>query len=110
MANSLFTSVRGKRDSIESTIEDQIEQLKSELATLTDRLRDKGAEQGKWAKKRAESGLEDLMASGEDILQELRDVYQRSGAEVRSTVRRHPLATIGAAAAVGILLALVARR
>jgi len=40
----------------------------------------------------------------------LQESYLRGANEVRNTVRRHPIATIGAAAALGLVLALLARR
>lgn len=114
MASSILQSVRGKRDealdSIGSTVEDQVSQLRAELSSLTELIRGKGAAQGKKARAQAEAGLDELLSSSEDILQELRDAYLRGGAEVRRTVRQHPVATIGAAAAFGVVLALLARR
>ncbi len=115
MAPSILQSVRGSKksstlDSIEETLEDQVDALKAELATLTKAMRDQGRDQSRRARKQAEAGLDDLIRSGEDVISELRDFYGRREAQVRSTVREHPLATIGAAAAFGLFVALLARR
>ncbi|QRM56473.1 hypothetical protein [Sinorhizobium sp. BG8] len=58
----------------------------------------------------AEGDIADLIAAGEDIIADLRERYRDSGRQVRETVREHPLATIGAAVAAGLLLAAIFRR
>lgn len=115
MAPSILQSVRGSKksgtlDSIEETLEDQVEALKAELASLSKNLRERGRDQGRRTRRKAEAGVDDLIQSGEEILGELRDLYGRGEAQVRSTVRQHPLATIGAAAALALVVALLARR
>lgn len=110
MAPSILQSVRAGRNSIEETLEDQVEALKSELASLSRTLRERGRDQSRRTRRQAEAGVDDLIQSGEEILGELRGLYGRSQAQVRSTVRQHPLATIGAAAALGLFVALLARR
>ncbi len=114
MATSLLHPLRGKRNGtlqdVETSIEEQIEQLRDEIASLTKLVGKSGARQGEKIHHQAEAGVEDLMGRGEDLLRELQDGYARGAREVRATVRRHPAATIGAAAAFGIVLALLARR
>ena len=114
MASSILDQVRGKRNStfqdIEATIEDQVETLRSEIAALTKLISKNSASQGKKVRNQAEVGYEDLIARSEDLLQQLQDGYTRGASEVRETVRRHPAATIGAAAAFGLVVALLARR
>ena len=114
MATSLLHSLRGKRNSalqdIEETIEDQVENLRDEIAALTKLISKNSTSQGKKLRAQAETGYEDLLGRSEEILQQLQDGYARSAKEVRATVRRHPTATIGAAAAFGLLIALLARR
>ena len=114
MANSLLHTIRSKRNSalhdIEDTIEDQVENLRGEIAALTKLISKSSASQGKRFRAQAETGYEDLIGRSEELLSQLQDGYARSAKEVRATVRAHPTATIGAAAAVGLLIALLARR
>lgn len=115
MAPSILQSMRGSKrngtlEHVGATLDEQVEALREELASLAELIREKGQKQGKYVRKQAEAGIEDLLSSSEDVLQEMRDLYARGGDEVRKTVQRHPFATIGAAAAVGVLFALLARR
>jgi ElaB/YqjD/DUF883 family membrane-anchored ribosome-binding protein len=112
MATSLLHPLRSKRngalDDIEATIEDQIESLRDEIAALTKMMAKSKTNQN--IRNQAQAGYEDLVGRSEDLLHELQDAYTRGSREVRETVRRHPAATIGAAAAFGLVLALLARR
>ncbi|MBB3654996.1 ElaB/YqjD/DUF883 family membrane-anchored ribosome-binding protein [Rhizobium sp. BK650] len=113
MAYSLFQSSRrrnGALRNLETSIEDQIEALREELAELTHVLGKTSRHQGEKLRSQASASYEDILGRGEDLLKELQQSYMRSAGEVRNTVRRHPLATVGAAAAFGLLLAMFARR
>ncbi len=112
MATSLLSSVRSKRNGalhdIEATVEDQIDTLREEIAALTKMIAK--SKTTKTVRSQASAGYEDLVARSEDLLHQFQDVYAKGSREVRSTVRRHPAATIGAAAVFGVVLALLARR
>lgn len=112
MATSILNTIRGRRNGslqdLETSIEDQIENLREEVAALTKAISKSAASQK--IRSQAQAGYEDLVNRSEDLLQELQDSYLRGARELRQTVRRHPAATIGAAAAFGVLLALLARR
>jgi ElaB/YqjD/DUF883 family membrane-anchored ribosome-binding protein len=95
---------------IEATIEDQIASLQDEIASLTKMVGKSSRKQSEKLTAQAASGYEDLVARSEDLLRDLQDGYLRGASEVRDTVRRHPVATIGAAAAFGLVVALLARR
>jgi ElaB/YqjD/DUF883 family membrane-anchored ribosome-binding protein len=114
MANSLLHSIRSKRNGamqdIEDTIEDQVDMLRGEIAALTKLISKSGTSQTKKLRAQAETGYEDLLDRSEELVRQLQDSYARGAKEVRATVRAHPTATIGAAAAVGLLIALLARR
>lgn len=116
MASSILQSVRGRRNgngtlhSIESTIEDQIENLRGEIEALTKIAAKTSRSQGEKIRSQASAGYDDLIGRSEDLLRELQDGYLRSATEVRGAVRKHPIATIGAAAAFGLVIALLARR
>lgn len=114
MASSIFSSSRRTRNGtierIEESVEDQLESLRSEIAALTGLIQKTGTRKGRKIKAQAEAGLDDLLSSSEELLDELRDGYMRGSTELKRTVRKHPLATVGAAAAFGLVLALLARR
>lgn len=114
MTYSIFHSGRSRRNgtlhNIETGIEEQIEALRDELAELT-RLVGKGSRhQGDKIRSQASAGYDELLSRSEDLLRELQHGYERGATEMRETVRKHPLATIGAAAAVGLAIAFLARR
>jgi ElaB/YqjD/DUF883 family membrane-anchored ribosome-binding protein len=112
MATSLLHTIRRRRNGalhdIEASVEDQIESLREEIAALTKAIAKSGASQK--IRYQAQAGYDDLVNRSEDLLQEIQDGYLRGAREMRETVRRHPVATIGAAAAFGVVLALLARR
>lgn len=110
MAPSFFQSVRHAASDGRNSLEDQVEALKDELESLSRQLARRGEKEGKRLRKHAESGMDDLSAASEAVMDELRDLYGRSCGHVRHTVSRHPVATVGVVAAIGLLIALAARR
>ncbi|TCL74523.1 DUF883 family protein [Rhizobium sp. BK251] len=115
MANSILHSVRGKRNGgtlhdIETGIEEQIEHLRAEIASLTKLVGKSSAGSGEKLRHQAEAGFEDLVARSEELLRDIHSGYVRGAREVRATVRSHPAATVAAAAALGLVIALLARR
>lgn len=114
MSYSIFQSARSRRNgtfhNLEAGLEEQIEALRDELAELT-RLVGKGSRhQSEKIRSQASAGYDELLGRSEDLLRELQEGYQRGASEMRNTVRKHPLATIGAAAAFGLVIAFLARR
>ncbi|MDX3927103.1 MAG: hypothetical protein QHC90_15010 [Shinella sp.] len=129
MATGIFQSRNGRsrRNSIRAeadNIEDQLAQIRDDIAALAkvvardassgvsearsklDAVREKvGGLKG-----HAEADFRDLIASGEEILSDIRARYRDSGRHVRETVKEHPLATIGTAVAAGFILAALLRR
>lgn len=114
MAPSIFSSTRrnrnGTAERVVESVEEQLEQLRSELAALGSLIQKTGSAKGRKLKAQTEESFEELLESSEELFNELRDGYMRGTRELKRTVRRHPLATIGAAAAFGLVLALLARR
>ncbi|MBB3567056.1 DUF883 family protein [Rhizobium sp. BK491] len=115
MATSILHSARGKRNGsslhdVEASIEDQIESLREEVAAFAKLIGESGTRHGKKLRATAESNLDDLTVRGEELLRDLQRGYTRGSREVRRTVRQHPVATIGAAAALGLAVALLLSR
>ncbi|MFT4002760.1 MAG: hypothetical protein QM684_21200 [Rhizobium sp.] len=115
MATSILHSARGKRNGsslhdVEASIEDQIESLREEVAAFAKLIGENSAKHGKKLRATAESSYDDLAVRGEELLRDLQRGYTRSSREVRRTVRQHPVATVGAAAAFGLAVALLLSR
>jgi ElaB/YqjD/DUF883 family membrane-anchored ribosome-binding protein len=115
MATSILHSAKAKRNGsslhdMETSIEEQIANLRSEIAAFAKIVGESSAKQGETMRARAETGLEDLTARGEELLRELQHGYAKGSREVRRTVRQHPVATIGAAAVFGLAIALLLSR
>ena len=127
MATALFSrNGKGRRVVREEaeTVEAQLAQLRDDIASLAkivSRDASSGVEtvkgrvrgvRGKAARIQgdAESHMHDLIAAGEEALSDLGERYRQSGREVRRTVRKHPVATLGTALAAGFVLAALLRR
>lgn len=125
MSSGMFS--RGKDRTTSETaesIEDQIAELRDQISALAKAVaRDvsDGADDARSrfsafrkravdARDDAEANLEELVASGEEILAELSEKYRDAGREMRRTVREHPLAMLGAAALAGFVIAAILRR
>ncbi|KQY15253.1 DUF883 family protein [Rhizobium sp. Root482] len=117
MAAGLFSGARKRNGFLDAPIEDQISDIRDEMAALAKMLSKHGSNASSDVRAKAhdardhvESGVYDLLESGEQLLSELRNRYASTEKQVRHTVREHPLATLGAAAAVGLLIAALVRR
>lgn len=122
MASGMFS--RGKDRTVSEAaegVEEQIAELRNqiaELARLVARDVAEGADEArgrfsmfrKRARDEASADLDELIASGEEILAELSEKYRGADREVRRTVREHPFATLGAAALAGFVIASILRR
>ncbi|MCA1443890.1 hypothetical protein I6F07_27515 [Ensifer sp. IC4062] len=120
MATGLFSSSSTRKrngGSSETPIEDQLQEIRADIAALVGLLGERGAAVSqdaktkvKGARDRAEADLETLLASGEQLLSDLRDRYSGTERELRRAVREHPIATLSAAAAIGLAVAALLRR
>ncbi|OAP43361.1 hypothetical protein AU381_27310 [Sinorhizobium glycinis] len=120
MATGLFSgSSTRKRNggAVDASIEDQLDDIREDIAQLVALIADRGVAASRETKskvrstrKQAESDLQDLLESGEQMLSDLRSRYADTEREVRRAVREHPVATLGAAAAIGLIAAALLRR
>ncbi|MEI2300673.1 hypothetical protein [Ensifer sp. MJa1] len=101
----------------EISVEEQLSELRNDVATLVALLAERGSAASKEARSKAhdareqaEAGIQELLASGEEMLAELRERYAGTEKQVRQTVREHPFATLGAAALIGLAIAALLRR
>ncbi|MFP5076866.1 YqjD family protein [Rhizobium sp. YIM 134829] len=99
------------------SVESQLSDIRDEIAELAALLAKRGNKASGLVRHRAhdlrgqaESSLGDLMGTAEHVVADLRHRYGDTGREVSRTVRRHPVATLGAVAAVGLIAAALLRR
>lgn len=132
MATGLFSSrsksLRNGLHDDAQAVEEQIAELRDEIASLAKLLASDASDGASGLRKkaravkaqasdaahdlkdRAQGDIRDMIAAGEDILAEFQTRYQDSGRRARKAVKEHPLATLGVAAAAGFLLAALLRR
>ena len=133
MANGLFSTRNKKslRDGLQDNaqaVEDQIAELRDEIAALARVLANDATSGASGIRKkaravkadvsddahdlkgRAETDIRDMIAAGEDLLADFQDRYRDSGRKARKAVQDNPLATLGIAAAAGFVLAALLRR
>lgn len=94
------------RNDAEKTFEDQIAELKSEMATVTKKLSEQGSALYDDARDSASDTYETLRKRGRFAAREVRHQAQA----VSETARENPLATAAVVAGIGLVLALLARR
>jgi len=93
-----------------ASLEADIKQLKADLEKLVKQMQQTG-EHGYGAARRAAAfGADQLKAQGEAKLEELRAGAVAIEEQVLASVREKPLTSLGIAAGVGFLFALIARR
>ncbi|MET0358019.1 MAG: hypothetical protein ABW055_01150 [Pararhizobium sp.] len=119
MSLGLFSSSssRKRQHLLGGAIEDQLSDLRSDIASLANLVSKRGSKASHTLSARAsdvrgqaESGLADVMDGAEQLLSDLRHRYASTERQVRHTVREHPLATVGAIAAIGIAIIALSRR
>ncbi|CAN7393671.1 hypothetical protein [Pararhizobium sp. LjRoot238] len=113
MATGLFSGSSARKRFVDAPVEDQINELRDEIASLASLLSQRGSDvrtKAQDAREHTEASLHDLIENGEQLLAELRSRYALTEKQVRHTVREHPVATLGAAAALGLLIAALIRR
>ena len=132
MATGLFSNrKKNLRNGLEDeaqAVEDQIAELRAEIAALARVLANDASDGASGIRKkaravkaevsdaahdlkgRAQSDIQDMIAAGEDILADFQSRYRDSGRKARKAVRDNPLATLGIAAAAGFVLAALLRR
>lgn len=119
MSFGLFSSSSSRRRQhrLSGAVEDQLSDLRSDIASLAQLVSKRGSKAGSMLSSRAhdvrgqaESGFADVMDGAEHLLSDLRHRYASTERQVRHTVREHPLATVGALAAIGIAVLALSRR
>ena len=87
-----------------------IEQLKADIAELTEQLQLMRDHSYGTARRAANEGIEQLRAQGEAAYESLKANANDLEEQLADTVREKPLTSLAIAAGVGFLLALISRR
>jgi ElaB/YqjD/DUF883 family membrane-anchored ribosome-binding protein len=107
------TSTKSGKDNGARTPEDlaaDIEQLKADIAKLTELLQETGQHSYGAARRAATEGVDQLKAQGEAAMENLRARANDLEGQISDSVREKPLTSLAIAAGVGYLFALLARR
>jgi ElaB/YqjD/DUF883 family membrane-anchored ribosome-binding protein len=91
-------------------LEAQIEVLRAEVAKLAEQLESSGEISVRAMKKAAAAGVDQLKSQGEAAYDGLRSNARDIEDQLYATVREKPATSLAIAAAVGFLLAVMARR
>ncbi|RVJ19928.1 DUF883 family protein [Sinorhizobium medicae] len=120
MATGMFSGSGSRKrngSAIDPSVEEQLNEIREDIAQLMAVLADRGAAASRDAKAKArgardqaETDLQGMLESGEQMLSDLRGRYADTEREVRRTIREHPLATLGTAAVIGLIAAALLRR
>ncbi len=107
------TSTKSGKDNEARSPEDlaaDIEQLKADIAKLTELLQETGQHSYGAARRAAAEGVDQLKAQGEAAMESLRASANDFERQISDSVREKPMTSLAIAAGVGYLFALLARR
>lgn len=93
-----------------SEIEAQIAELKGDISKLARTIGDFGASKAGEAKAGAAARADDAVLASREVLASARSEVDRLERMLREEVRRKPVQTLGIAAGIGFLVALLMRR
>lgn len=102
------TAAEGEKDA--AAIEEQLARIRSDISELASTIASLGSRRVRGARDQADQRLHELTGAGEEALDELRRQLRMLERDVEARVRDKPLQTLGIAAGVGFLLALIMRR
>lgn len=99
-----------KANTSSADVEAQIAQVRDDIATLAKSIASLGATKKSELKMDARRRLDSISAASDDALKSLNRQIGAIEKEISGHVRERPLQTLGIAAGVGFLLAMVLRR
>jgi len=93
-----------------AAIEEQLAKIKSDIAELGETLATIGSRRVKGARNEADHRIHELSRAGEEAIDDLRRQLRTIERDLTDKVQDKPLQTLGIAAGLGFLAALVLRR
>ena len=109
MARTAATS-NGVTETMTKNFQSHAERIRKDIATLADSVSEAGTSLAKDAKAGADAKASDLKQTSDETIRELRAQLETIEARVGNQVRERPITALAAAAGVGFLIALLARR
>ncbi|PHP68947.1 hypothetical protein CSC94_02880 [Zhengella mangrovi] len=105
-------TISGKNNGSTSAadIEAQIGQLKGDISKLAQTIGEYGSAKAGEAKTSANAKVDEAILASRDVLENARSEVDRLERILRNEIRRKPIQTIGIAAGIGFLAALLMRR
>lgn len=91
-------------------LEDEIEQLKAEIANLAKQFQTVSEHSYGTARRAATEGVSQLRAQGAEAIENLRGSASDFEKQLADTVREKPVTALAVAAGIGFLFALMSRR
>ena len=111
MATATQRSASDKRNgATASDIEAQIDELKGDITKLARAIGDFGAAKAGDAKSQASAQADNALVASREVLANARGELDRLERLLRDEIRRKPVQTIGIAAGIGFLAAMLMRR
>jgi len=110
MAQTASKGVEGEAQRPADDLTADIEQLKADIAELTEQLKLMRQHSYGAARHAASEGLEQLRAQGEAAYESLRANADDIERQLTDTVREKPITSLAVAAGIGFLFALISRR
>ncbi len=104
------TSKSDKENTSTRDLEEDIRQLREDMAQLTEHIRKTGEDSAGAARHAASEGVEQMRQQGEAAAKGLKSDAQDIGHELTETMRERPITSLAVAAGVGYLLAMMMRR
>lgn len=104
------SSANGSNVPNSEDLEKQFEQLRSDIAGLSDTIQQMGAGRVHDAQRKAADTGHDLNDAYEGALETVRGEFKHLEKDVTDRVRSNPLQALGIAAGIGFLAALLSRR
>jgi ElaB/YqjD/DUF883 family membrane-anchored ribosome-binding protein len=110
MATKATNSSRANSSVSQKDIEAGLEQVKNDIAALTDTLAQYGKGKINGIQSAASNKSEIALKSSEETLNELRAQVEQLSGKVETQIKEKPLQSIAIAAGIGALFALIAKR
>lgn len=106
-----MTTAKKTADTANSeALNEQIEQLRSDISNITDLLAKRGTQDVIQFQERAKLAAQSVSERTQEAVEALNDQAGRAEAKMMLEIRKKPLAAVGIAAGVGFLAALLVRK
>lgn len=110
MAKAPLKSVTDTREDLQDDVESRIQELRAEIAALTESLRELGSKTATDAKAKARDIADDATTEAMQAVKELRAQFGSLQTEVEGKVQSHPFAWLAGAVGLGVILGLFLTR